>query len=98
MRRQVRERETPEPSVVWQTLAISFVGFTFAAALAALTVPGGVAVGPGELWVAAAGFLLAAGLCFAAHWDVNKGRRSRWVEVEELPSVSTESGSHMPDS
>jgi hypothetical protein len=96
MRRQVRERETPEPSAVWQTLAITFVGFTFTAALAALTVPEGVAIGPGEIWVAAAGFLLAAGLCFAAHWDVNKGRRSRWIEVEELPSAQQKDGTHFP--
>ena len=86
MRRQVRERERPEPSVVWQTLAITFVGFGFAAVLGALTVTGGAAIGRGELWIAAAGFLLAAALCFAAHRDVNRGRRSRWVEVEELPT------------
>ena len=86
MRRQVRERERPEPSVVWQTLAIAFVGFAFAAALAALTVPANVAIESGELWVAAGGFILAAGLCFGAHWDVNKGRRSRLIEVEELPT------------
>lgn len=86
MRRQVRERERPEPSVVWQTLAIAFTGFSFAAALGALTLSDGVAIGSGELWVAAVGFLLATALCFAAHWDVNRGRRSRWVEVEELPA------------
>ncbi|HEY6145922.1 MAG TPA: hypothetical protein VIV13_06580 [Solirubrobacterales bacterium] len=86
MQRQVREREKPEPSVVWQTLAITFSGFSFGALLGALTVSRDAAVGAGELWVAAAGFLLAAALCFGAHWDVNKGRRSRWVEVEELPT------------
>ena len=37
MRRQVREFERPEPSVVWQTLAITFAGFGFSAALRALT-------------------------------------------------------------
>lgn len=86
MRRHVRERERPEPSVVWQTLAITFAGFSFAAGLGALTLAGSVAIGPGELWVAAAGFMLAAVLCLVAHRDVNKGRRSRWIEVEELPS------------
>ncbi|HEX6205344.1 MAG TPA: hypothetical protein VFZ29_06005 [Solirubrobacterales bacterium] len=86
MRRQVRERERPEPSVVWQTLAITFAGFSFAAALGALTIAENGAVSSGELWIGAAGFLLAAVLCFAAHLDVNRGRRSKWVEVEELPS------------
>lgn len=91
MRRQVRERERPEPSVVWQTLAITFMGFSFAAGLGALTTSGGVAVGSSELWVAAAGFLLAALLCLAAHRDVNRGRRSRWIEVEELPPSDSDS-------
>jgi len=91
MRRQVRECERPEPSVIWQTLAIAFAGFSFAAGLGALTISKDVAVRPGELWVAAAGFLLAACLCFAAHRDVNRGRRSRWVEVEDLP-VANEGG------
>lgn len=87
MRRQVRERERPEPSVVWQTLGITFAGFGFAAGLGALTASSEGAVRAGELWVAAAGFLLAALLCFAAHRDVNRGRRSRLIEVEErLPS------------
>jgi uncharacterized membrane protein YkvI len=86
MRRQVREFERPEPSVVWQTLAITFAGFGFSAVLGALTIAGEETVGRGELWVGAAGFLLATVLCFAAHLDVNRGRRSKWVEVEELPS------------
>jgi hypothetical protein len=73
--------------VIWQTLAVTFGGFAFAAALGALTIAGDAAVRPAELWVAAAGFFLAAALCLAAHYDVNRGRRSRWVEVEELPPV-----------
>jgi hypothetical protein len=71
--------------VIWQTLAIAFASFSFATGLGALTVSDDVAVESTELWVAAAGFLLAATLCLAAHRDVNKGRRSRRVEVEELP-------------
>jgi hypothetical protein len=86
MRRQVRECERPEPSVVWQTLGITFAGFSFAAGLGALTIVENGTVDRGELWLGAAGFLLAAALCFAAHFDVNRGRRSKWIEVEELPS------------
>jgi hypothetical protein len=90
MQRQVRERERPEPSVVWQTLGITFAGFGVATVLGTLTISDDAAVRPGELWVATAGFLLAAALCFLAHRDVNKGRRSRWVEVEELPAADEE--------
>lgn len=84
-KRQIREWERPEPTAVWQTLGILFGGFAFALGVAALTVSGGTAVRPPDLWIAAAGFLLAALLCFAAHYDVNRGRRTRWIELEELP-------------
>jgi hypothetical protein len=84
-RRQVRERERPEPSVVWQTLGVTFGGFAFAAALAAVTIGGRTPVRVIDLWIVTAGFALAAVLCFAAHRDVNRGRRSRWIELEELP-------------
>lgn len=85
MRKQVRERERPEPSVVWQTLGVTFAGFAFASGLAALTLPGQLALRPVDFWIAMAGFVLAAVLCFAAHRDVNRGRRSKWIELEELP-------------
>jgi membrane protein implicated in regulation of membrane protease activity len=85
LRRQVREREKPEPSVVWQTLGVAFAGFAFASGLAALTISVRLAVRPVDFWIATAGFVLAAVLCFAAHRDVNRGRRSRWIELEELP-------------
>lgn len=85
MRRELRERERPEPSVVWQTLGVAFAGFAFATGLAALTLSESLAVRPVDLWIATAGFVLAAVLCCAAHRDVNRGRRSRWIEREELP-------------
>jgi hypothetical protein len=85
MRKEVRERERPEPSVVWQTLGITFTGFAFAFGLSATTISGQVVASPPELGIAAVGFALAAGLCFAAHRDVNRGRRSRLTEVEEHP-------------
>jgi hypothetical protein len=71
--------------VVWQTLGVVFGGFAFATGLAALTLSPRLAVRSVDLWIAAAGFALAAVLCFAAHRDVNRGRRSRWIELEELP-------------
>jgi type VI protein secretion system component VasK len=85
VRRQVRERERLEPSSVWQALGIAFASFAFATALTALTLSGRLAVRPLDLWLIAGGLVLAAVLCFAAHRDVNRGRRSRWIELEELP-------------
>lgn len=82
--RHWRERERPEPTVVWQTLTITFVSFAFGAGVAALTVPGDAVVRPSELWIACAGFILAAALCLAAHRDVNRGRKSKEYEVEEI--------------
>jgi hypothetical protein len=84
-RRQVRERERPEPSVVWQTLGVAFGGFAFTAGLAAATFAGRTSVRSVDLWIVTGAFILAAVLCFAAHRDVNRGRKSRWIELEELP-------------
>ncbi|HET7508727.1 MAG TPA: hypothetical protein VFJ65_00620 [Solirubrobacterales bacterium] len=75
----------PEPSVVWQTFGFVFSGFAFATSLAALTLSGELAIRPVDLWIFTAAFVLAAVLCFVAHRDVNRGRRSRWIEREELP-------------
>lgn len=85
MRKQMRERERPEPSVVWQTLGVTFATFAFGTALAAVTIAGRTPVRVMDLWIVTAGFVLAAMLCFAAHRDVNRGRKSRWIELEELP-------------
>jgi uncharacterized membrane protein len=85
VRREVREQERPEPSVVWQTLGVAFASFAVATSLAALTIAKRTTVRAMDLWIATGGFILAAILCFAAHRDVNRGRRSRWIELEELP-------------
>jgi hypothetical protein len=79
-----REWERPPPSVVWQTIAVLFLGFAFAAALSALTVARDTAVGPAKLWIGAAAFIGLAVTCFLAHWDVNRGRRAKCYETEEL--------------
>jgi hypothetical protein len=87
----VRERERPEPSVIWQTLAITFFGFGFATGLAAMTMSDKLAVKSVDLWIGTAGLLLAAAICLVAHRDVNRGRRSKLIEVEELPLASGDS-------
>ena len=83
--RHWREREKPEPSFIWQTTAVVFLGFAFAAAMGALTVPDEMAVRPSELSISAVAFLVLAIVCFLAHWDVNRGRTSRRYETKEVP-------------
>lgn len=81
-----RKRDRPEPSVVWQTVALLFLSFAFAAAIGALTVSKDAVIKPVELWVLTGAFLALAVTCFLAHWDANRGRRSKQYETEELPS------------
>lgn len=80
-----REREKPEPSVFWQTLAIFFAGLAGASFIAALTVPDKSATLSLALWLLSGAFALQALICICAHWDVNRGRKSREYETEELP-------------
>lgn len=42
---------------------------------------------PAELWIITAGLLLAASLCFIAHWDVNRGRKIKEREIKERPGI-----------
>jgi hypothetical protein len=83
--RRWQERERPEPSVVWQTVGILFVGLAVTAGICALTLPSDAAVGPAELWILTGASAALAVTCFLAHWDVNRGRRARQYEIEELP-------------
>jgi len=80
---QRRERERPAASVIWQTVAIAMIGFAFALALAALTLADSMDVRASNLWIGAVGFALLAITCLLAHWDVNRGRKTRYVEIEE---------------
>lgn len=83
--RRWRKRDRPEPSVVWQTVAILFLGFAFATGAGALMVSKDAAIKPVELWILTGAFFALAITCFLAHWDVNRGRRSKQYETEELP-------------
>jgi hypothetical protein len=87
-----RERERPEPSVIWQTCAVAFITGSLGAAIAALTASESVAVRSAELWIITCGLTLASALCFLAHWDVNRGRRVKEYETEELPPGYGEEG------
>jgi hypothetical protein len=82
--RRIRERERPEPSVVWQTVAIFLSGAGLAAGLGALTLSEGAMITRGQLWLLTGAFVTWAATCFLAHWDVNRGRKIKRREVEEV--------------
>lgn len=79
----IRERERPEPSSVWQTVGIVFVGFAFAGLLGALNISDEAVIRRSELWILTGSFASMALICFLAHWDVNRGRKTREWEIEE---------------
>lgn len=81
--RRIREREQPEPSVVWQTVAIFLLGGALAAGLGALMLSEGAMITHAELWALTGLFLAWAATCFLAQWDVNRGRKIKRREVEE---------------
>jgi type VI protein secretion system component VasK len=87
--RRWRERERPPPSSIWQTVGIGIFFFAVSTAVVALTVSDGAPLTRRELWIITAGLLTLASTMFLAHWDVNRGRRSRHYEREELPPLDS---------
>ena len=83
--RRWRKRERPEPSVIWQTVGILFVGLAAASGVGALTLSDNAAISPGELWILTGTWTALAITCLLAHWDVNRGRRAKEYETEDLP-------------
>ncbi|HYP56178.1 MAG TPA: hypothetical protein VEQ41_07760 [Solirubrobacterales bacterium] len=81
--RQVRERDEPAPSHIWQVLSGNFAAFSFAVGLAALTLADNLGVRASELWLSSAFLAVLAVVCGFAHWDANRGRRTRSRRVEE---------------
>lgn len=84
-KRQIRKRERPGPSSIWQGFAIAFLFCAIGALFTSATLSAEVAVSPLVFWVTAFWIFLVAALCFLAHWDVNRGRRAKEWEIEEVP-------------
>jgi hypothetical protein len=82
--RRIQRRERPEPSTAWLASAFAFLTTAAGTATGSLTLSSGAAVRPLDLWIATAGLLVTAALCFLAHWDVNRGRKAKRYEIEEL--------------
>jgi hypothetical protein len=88
--RRWRDWERPAPSTVWQAVGIAVLFSALGTAIAALTVSGGAPFSSRELWGITAFLVIWATTMFLAHWDVNRGRRSRHYEREELPPLDSE--------
>lgn len=82
-RRQVEERELPDPSSVWSTAAFFFLACAVGTVTAALSLSPDAAVSSSAFWITTPWLILNAGLCALAHLDVNRGRKARRYEVQE---------------
>jgi anti-sigma-K factor RskA len=77
-----RIRELPEPSTVWRGAGAVLVGVAVAVAIFATTLSEDAPISKSQLgWVVAALCLALAALCFLSHWDTNRGRKRKVVEI-----------------
>jgi uncharacterized membrane protein len=77
-----RIRELPEPSTIWRGAGAALIGIAVAVAIFATALSEKAPVSKSQLgWIVAALCLLLAALCFLAHWDTNRGRKGKVVEI-----------------
>jgi uncharacterized membrane protein len=77
-----RIREIPEPSTVWRGASAVLIGIAVAVAIFAATISEETPISKSQLgWIAASLCLLLAAICFLAHWDTNRGRKGKVVEI-----------------
>jgi len=77
-----RIREIPEPSTVWRGAGAALIGIAVAVAIFATTLTEETPISKSQLgWIAAGLCLLLAVLCFLSHWDTNRGRKGKVVEI-----------------
>ncbi len=81
-----RIRELPAPTTVWRGAGAVLVGIAVAMAIFAITLSEDAPISKSQLgWIVAALCLALAALCFLSHWDTNRGRKRKVVEiVDEL--------------
>lgn len=84
-RRQIRQivREVPGPSVAWQNAGWTLLAVAFSAGLALVALQQNVPVSATVLWAVSIASAIQACLCFLAHWDSNRGRKTRVIEIVE---------------
>lgn len=73
----------PSESTVWLAGGLALLPSAAGTALAAATLADDVEVSAWVLWVTTFFLAVLALVCFLAHWDVNRGRRVRYSEIEE---------------
>lgn len=75
-------RELPEPSTAWRGAGAVLVGIAVGVAIFAATLSEDAPISKAVLgWIAAALCLLLAVICFLSHWDTNRGRKGKRVEI-----------------
>ena len=77
-----RIRELPEPSTVWRGAGAVLIGIAAGLAAFAAALAEDAPITKSTLgWVVAGLCLALACLCFLAHWDTNRGRRGKTIEI-----------------
>lgn len=77
-----RIRELPEPSTAWRGAGAVLFGMAVAVGIFAATVSEATPISKSALSWALTGLCLAlAALCFLSHWDTNRGRRGKVIEI-----------------
>jgi len=75
-------RELPEPSTAWRGAGAVLIGIAVGVAIFAATLSEDAPITKAALgWIAAALCLLLAVVCFLSHWDTNRGRKGKMVEI-----------------
>jgi uncharacterized membrane protein len=77
-----RIRELPEPSTAWRGAGAVLIGIAVGVAIFAATLSEDAPITKSALaWIAVGLCLSLAILCFLSHWDSNRGRRGKTIEV-----------------
>lgn len=77
-----RIRELPEPSTAWRGAGAVLVGVAVAMAIFAATLAEDAPISKAQLgWVGAGLCFALAGVCFLSHWDANRGRKGKTIEI-----------------
>ena len=77
-----RIRELPAPTTAWRGAGAVLIGIAVAVAISAATLSERSPITKTQLaWIITALCLALALLCFISHWDTNRGRKRKVVEI-----------------
>jgi predicted MFS family arabinose efflux permease len=84
-------RELPEPSTIWRGAGAVLIGIAVGVAIFAATLSEDAPISKAALaWIAAALCLLLAAICFLSHWDTNRGRKGKMIEIVDEQAEGAE--------